>query len=64
MKVEIKGENLVITIPMNVPRVSSTGKTMIVATTGAPQLTDCIYKDGDTEHKLTVAVNAFFKHAK
>lgn len=33
MKVEIKDGNLVITIPMQEPRPSASGKTLVVATT-------------------------------
>jgi hypothetical protein len=40
MKAEIKDGNLVITIPMQTPTPSSTGRTLIVATTGGNKETD------------------------
>lgn len=55
MKCEIKGDNLVITLPMGTPRPSSSGKTLVVATSGGNQETDCEV-DGK---KVKVGVNAF-----
>jgi hypothetical protein len=40
MKAEIKDGNLVITIPMQTPTPSSTGRTLIVASTGGNKETD------------------------
>jgi len=55
MKCEIKDGNLVITLPMGTPRPSSSGKTLVVATSGGNQETDCEV-DGK---RVKVGVNAF-----
>jgi hypothetical protein len=42
MKANIVGTDLVITIPMNEPRPSSSGKTLVVATSGGNQTTTAV----------------------
>jgi len=39
MKAEIKGNELIITITMNEPRPSASGKTLVVASSGGNQAT-------------------------
>jgi hypothetical protein len=57
MKVEVKDNNLVITIPMQKPAPSSSGKTMIVATTGGNQATEATVNGKN----ITVGLNAYYK---
>ena len=57
MKVEIVGKNLVITIPMQTPTLSTSGKNKIVASSGGNKETDVVV-DGK---KVTVGVNAYIK---
>ena len=57
MKAEIKNGNLIITIPMQQPRPSASGKTMVVASTsGNVQTTAEV--DG---HPLVIGLNAYYK---
>ena len=42
MQANIVGTDLVITIPMNEPRPSSSGKTLVVATSGGNQTTTAV----------------------
>lgn len=61
VKAEIKAGNLIITIPMNAkPVSSSTGKTMVVASSHGNQATE-VKVDG---HTVVVGVNAYIKPAK
>ena len=55
MKVEKKGNELVITIPLKNPKPSSTGKTLIVCTSGGVQALP-IEVDGQPIH---VVLNGF-----
>ena len=57
MQVEIKGNDLVITIPMQKPAPSASGKTLVVATTSG-------FKPSEAEtegKKIAVSVNAIIK---
>lgn len=61
MKVELKGSELLITIPVDKdPQPSASGKTLLVASTRGNQKTDVKYK-GKT---LVVAVNAYVKNGE
>ena len=55
MKAEIKGNDLIITIPMNPPRPSGSGKTLVVATSGGNKATTAVV-DGKP---VTIGVNAY-----
>lgn len=60
MTTEIKGKNLVITIPMNAkpyPVSKSSGKSLIIASTGGNMITD-LEIDGK---KMTLGLNAYIK---
>lgn len=54
MKAEVKGNNLIVTIPLETPHPSSTGKTKIVAGSGGFKQTEAKV-DGKT---VSVAINA------
>jgi hypothetical protein len=57
MTAEIKGNNLVITIPMQDPRPSASGKTLVVATTGGNIATTATVNG----KPVTIGVNAYIK---
>ena len=57
MKVEIKGNKLVIEIDMQEPAPSASGKTMIVATTHGSAATTAMVKG----KPVTVSLNAYIK---
>ena len=57
MKVEIKDNNMVITIPMGTPTPSASGKTLVVASTRGNVITDAMI-DGKP---VIVGVNAYIK---
>ena len=57
MHVKIENGNLVITLPMQTPSPSSSGKTLIVATSGGNKDTDVIVNGKN----VTVGVNAYIK---
>lgn len=58
MKVEIKGDEMIIRIPINRDlKPSKSGKSLTVATTGGNIQTDVEYQG----KKLTVGVNAYVK---
>jgi len=57
MKVEVKGKDLVITLPLEEPKASASGKTLVVASTHGNQKTDCVVKG----KQVTVGVNAYIK---
>jgi hypothetical protein len=57
MKAEIKNGNLVITIPMQSPKPSKTGKTLVVASSLGNRETDATV-DGK---RVTIGVNAYIK---
>lgn len=59
MKVSIEKGELVIRIPLEEPRASASGKTMVVASTRGNQKTDCLHPK--SKRPLTVGVNAYFK---
>ncbi|MBU0707050.1 hypothetical protein KKG41_01625 [Patescibacteria group bacterium] len=42
IKVEVKGNEMVITVPMGTPTPSASGKTLVVASSRGNQATDCI----------------------
>ena len=56
MKVEIKGNEVVVTLPINNPLVpSKSGKSLIVATSSGIVATPCVYQN----KPLKVGVNVF-----
>lgn len=55
MQVEIKNNNLVITIPLSAPRPSASGKTLVVASSGGNVQTTAMV-DGKP---VTVGLNAY-----
>ena len=55
MKAEIKGNNLIITIPMSEPEASKSGKTLVVASTHGNVKTDVMVKG----KPLTIGLNAY-----
>lgn len=57
MKLEIKGNDLVLTIPMQTPAPSASGKTLIVASSGGNQATTCIVQG----QPVIVGFNAYIK---
>ena len=57
MKVEIKDNNMVITIPMGTPTPSASGKTLVVASTRGNVITDAMI-DGKP---VVVGVNAYIR---
>jgi hypothetical protein len=57
MKVEIINNNLVITLPLQAPTPSSSGKTLVVATSSGNKTTDAKI-DGK---EVVVGVNAYIK---
>lgn len=58
MKVEVVGNNLVITIPIaQDPQPSASGKTLIVATSGGNKETDVLVQG----KKVVVGLNAYVK---
>ena len=58
MKVEIKGNDLVISIPMQPPTPSKSGKTLMVATTNGNIIT-AAKVDGKP---ITIGLNAYIKN--
>ncbi len=57
MKVERKGDSLVITIALQTPKESASGKTLVVATTAGNKETDVLI-DGKP---ITIGLNAYIK---
>lgn len=57
MKVEIKNGELVITLPLETPRPSATGKTLVVASTHGNQTSTAIVHD----KPVIVGVNAYIR---
>lgn len=57
MKTEIINGNLVITIPLQAPTPSASGKTLVVATTSGNKETD-VKVDGKN---VTIGLNAYIK---
>ncbi|MEO7403518.1 MAG: hypothetical protein ABIU95_07595 [Burkholderiales bacterium] len=57
MQVKIENGNLVISLPMQTPSPSSSGKTLIVATSGGNKDTDVMINGKN----VTVGVNAYIK---
>jgi hypothetical protein len=57
MKAEVKGNELVITIPMNPPRPSASGKTLVVASSGGNVQTTAEV-DGKP---IIIGVNAYIR---
>lgn len=57
MKTEIKDGNLIITLPLQKPTPSASGKTLVVATSSGNKETDCVV-DGK---RVTVGINAYVK---
>ena len=57
VKVEIKGNDLVITMPMGTPTRSASGKSLVVASSRGNVTTNCMI-DGKP---VTVGLNAYIK---
>ena len=57
MKVEIKDGNLIVTIPMQAPKPSASGKTLVVATTSGNVKT-AVSINGKP---VTIGLNAYIK---
>ena len=57
MKAEIKGNDLIITIPIGTPAPSASGKTLVIASTRGNVTTDAEY-DGKP---VTIGMNAWIK---
>ena len=57
MKAEIKDGQLIITIPINDPRPSASGKTLVVATSGGNQATAAVVNG----KPVIVGVNAYIQ---
>ena len=55
MKAEIKGNNLVITIELQKPTLSASGKTKVVASTHGNKETDVVIEG----KRVTIGVNAY-----
>lgn len=57
MKVTIEGKDLVIRIPMQEPRPSSSGKTLVVASTSGNKTTDVMVQG----QPVIIGLNAYIK---
>jgi hypothetical protein len=57
MKAEIQDNNLIVTIPMGTPRPSSSGKTLVVATSGGNITTGATVNG----KPVTIGLNAYIK---
>ena len=57
MHAMIKDGNLVVTIPMNQPRPSASGKTLVVATSGGNVVTNALVNG----KAVTIGLNAYIK---
>jgi hypothetical protein len=57
MKAEIKGNDLIITIPMQEPTPSASGKTLVIASTHGNMTTTLMVKG----KPVTVGLNAYIK---
>lgn len=55
MKVEIKDNNLIITIPLQTPTLSASGKTLVVASTKGNKVTDVMVQG----KPVTIGLNAY-----
>ena len=60
MKVTIEGNELVIRLPIqNPPVLSSTGKTLMVATTSGNKKTEATIRHNGQDKPVTIGVNAY-----
>lgn len=59
MKVTIEKNELVIRLPLEDPKLSGSGKTMVFASTHGNLKTDCMHPV--SKKPITVGVNAYFK---
>ena len=57
MNAVIKDNNHIVTIPMGTPRPSSSGKTMVVATSGGNVITSAVVNG----KPVTIGLNAYIK---
>jgi hypothetical protein len=57
MTAEVKGKNLVVTIPMQEPAPSSSGKTLVVATSKGNQATTAMVNG----QPVIIGLNAYIK---
>ncbi|MFZ4484904.1 MAG: hypothetical protein ACOYOL_13105 [Chthoniobacterales bacterium] len=57
MTAVIQGSNLIITLPLQTPRPSASGKTLVVATSGGNMSTTARVADKN----VTIGVNAYIK---
>lgn len=58
MSATIENNTLVIRLPLQTPRPSSSGKTLVVATTGGNQIVPTAQVNGKP---ITIGVNAYIK---
>ena len=62
VKVTVEKSELVIRIPMQDPQPSTSGKTMVIATTRGNQKTGYILKEGQGKGKeVVLGLNAYYK---
>lgn len=57
MKVEVKNKDLIITIPLQAPKSSKSGKTLIVASTNGFVKTNAL--EPATKQAISLSINAF-----
>jgi len=57
MKAEIKNNHLIVTIPLQTPRPSASGKTLVIATSGGNQPTTCLVDN----KPVIIGLNAYIK---
>ena len=57
MKAEIKNGNLIITLPLQEPTPSKSGKTLVVGSSGGNRETDCQVQGKN----VTIGVNAYIR---
>lgn len=63
MKVTVEKNELVVRIPLQEPRQSTSGKTMVVASTHGNQKTGCTLASGPGKGKeITLGLNAYYKN--
>jgi hypothetical protein len=59
MKAEIKGNNLILTLPLTPPVASASGKTLVVASTKGNKETDVTVEYKGEQRNIVVGVNAY-----
>lgn len=59
MKVTIEKNEIVIRLPLEEPKPSASGKTMVVASTHGNAKTDCVHPK--SKLPITIGVNCYYK---